>query len=109
VYADGSPGIGIFTSLSHPWGGAPTYVLTNYVLGVRRELDTTTGTYGWVFDPVLEILEGLGLTWVKGKVPLESGGWIEAGWSIADGTVTSNLEVVGAKGVEVDGKISSRL
>lgn len=109
VYADGSPGIGIFTSLSHPWGGAPTYVLTNYVLGVRRELDTTTGTYGWVFDLVLEILEGLGLTWVKGKVPLESGGWIEAGWSIADGTVTSNLEVVGAKGVEVDVKIPSRL
>ncbi|KAH8885313.1 Six-hairpin glycosidase, partial [Thozetella sp. PMI_491] len=35
VYADGSPGIGLFTSLSHPWGGAPTYAYTEYLLGVR--------------------------------------------------------------------------
>jgi hypothetical protein len=109
VYADGSPGIGIFTSLCHPWGGAPTYVLTDYVLGVRRELDTTTGTYGWVFDPVLEVVQGLGLTWVKGRVPVEGGGWIEAGWSIADGIVTSNLEVFEARGVDVDVRVPSRL
>jgi hypothetical protein len=109
VYADGSPGIGIFTSLCHPWGGAPTYVLTDYVLGVRRELDATTGEYRWVFDPVLEVLQGLGLTWVNGRVPLESGGWIEAGWEIEDGIVVWNLEVIGALGLNVDVKIPSRL
>jgi hypothetical protein len=109
VYADGSPGQGIFTSLCHPWGGAPTYLLTNYVLGVRRELDTTTGKYRWVFDPVLEVLQSLGLTWVKGRIPLESGGWIEAGWAISDGNVTWNLEVKEAGGVNVDVNIPSRV
>ncbi|KAF1772283.1 Aldolase-type TIM barrel [Phytophthora cactorum] len=29
------PGLEEFTSLSHPWGGAPTYLLTNYVAGIR--------------------------------------------------------------------------
>ena len=109
VHADGSPGLGIFTSLCHPWGGAPTYVLTNYVLGVRRELEISTGKYGWVFDPPLEVLQGLGLTWVKGRVPLDGGGWIEASWAIENGKVTSNVEVKEARGVEVDVKISSRL
>jgi hypothetical protein len=108
VYADGSPGIGIFTSLCHPWGGSPTYVLTDYVLGVRRELNATTGEYGWVFDPPLEVLKGLGLTWVNGSVPLQSGGWIEASWAITDENITSNLEVKEAPGVNVDVKIPSR-
>ncbi|KUJ15991.1 Six-hairpin glycosidase, partial [Mollisia scopiformis] len=91
VYADGSPGIGIFTSLCHPWGGAPTYILTDYVLGVRRELNGTTGEYGWVFDPVLEVAQGLGLSWVNGTVPLVGGGWIEAGWAVTEGNVTWSL------------------
>lgn len=109
VYADGSPGIGIFTSLCHPWGGAPTYILTDYVLGVRRDLNGTTGEYGWVFDPVLEVVEGLGLSWVNGTVPIVSGGWIEAGWRIVDGDVSWNLEVRDASDVTVDVKIPSRL
>jgi hypothetical protein len=108
LYVDGSPGIGLFTSLCHPWGGAPTYVLTDYVLGVRREVDTT-GEYRWVFDPPLEVLQGLGLTWVKGRVPLPRGGWIEAGWAIDDGFAIWNLEVIGAIGVKVDVKIPSQL
>ncbi|TVY21365.1 hypothetical protein LARI1_G001456 [Lachnellula arida] len=109
VYADGSPGIGMFTSLCHPWGGAPTYVLTGYVLGVRRELDGGTGEYGWVFDPVLEVAQGLGLSWVKGRVPLYGGGWIEASWEIINGSVTSNMEVKEAEGVTVDVRIPSHL
>lgn len=28
LYPDTSSGIGLFTSLSHSWGGAPTYLLT---------------------------------------------------------------------------------
>ncbi|KAK5149254.1 hypothetical protein LTR04_007277 [Oleoguttula sp. CCFEE 6159] len=85
LFPDGSPGIGIFTSLSHPWGGAPTYVLSDYVLGVRREMNATTETYGWVFDPVWEIVEGLRLQWAKGRVPLMGGGLIEAKWSLRNG------------------------
>jgi hypothetical protein len=107
VYADGSPGIGIFTSLCHPWGGAPTYVLMDYILGVRRELNASTGEYGWVFDPVLEVARGLDVSWVKGRVPLMGGGWIEAGWAITGGDVSWNMDVKGAKGVDVDVRIPS--
>lgn len=32
---DGRPGLCSFTSLGHPWGGAVTYVLTEWVAGVR--------------------------------------------------------------------------
>lgn len=109
VYADGSPGIGLFTSLCHPWGGAPTYVLTDYVLGIRRELSSTTGVYEWVFDPPLEVLQRLNLTWVNGRVPLGSGGWIDAGWKIIDGFVFWNLEVIGEIGVKVNVKVPSRV
>jgi len=105
VYANGSPGLGIFTSLCHPWGGAPTYVLTDYILGVRRAMNATTGEYGWVFDPALKIAQGLDLSWVNGRVPLQGGGWIEAGWEITNGKVTWNMHVKGAEGVKVDVRI----
>lgn len=35
VNQDGDPGLGLFTSLSHPWGGAPTYLTTAWVAGLR--------------------------------------------------------------------------
>ncbi|KAH8706974.1 Six-hairpin glycosidase-like protein [Phaeosphaeriaceae sp. PMI808] len=35
VKPNGSPGIDLFTSLAHPWGAAPTYVLAEYLLGVQ--------------------------------------------------------------------------
>lgn len=101
VYADGSPGIGMFTSLCHPWGGAPTYVLTDYILGVRKEFNGTTGEYEWVFDPATEIAEGLGLAWVNGTVPIYGGGYFEADWAVANGNVRRNINVVGTEGVGV--------
>ena len=107
VYADGSPGIGLFTSLCHPWGGAPTYVLTDYVLGVRRELDAATGQYMWIFDPPIRLLKRLGLTWAKGKVPLESGGWIEASWTIESGSIRWDTRVEGF-GVTIHSKLPTR-
>lgn len=102
VFADGSPGIGLFTSLCHCWGGAPTYVLTDYVLGVRREFNETTSAYGWVFDPAWDIVEGMNLTAAQGKVPLVGGGYIDANWTIVDGAVAYNVDVVGATGVVVN-------
>ncbi|CAM0140391.1 unnamed protein product [Umbelopsis sp. WA50703] len=95
VYPDGSPGIGIFTSLSHPWGGAPTYILSDYVLGVRKQWNQTEKTFDWVFDPVLDVAQGLGVTWAKGKVPIPEGGYIQASWSTTNGKTTSNVTVVG--------------
>jgi hypothetical protein len=38
VAPDGSPGIGLYTSLNHPWGSTPTYVLSSCVLGIRPVL-----------------------------------------------------------------------
>jgi hypothetical protein len=70
--------VGIFTSLNYSWGGVPTYVLTDYVLGVRRELNKGTGLFKWVFDPVWIVVDGLGLTWAQRGVPAFGGGWIEA-------------------------------
>lgn len=80
--------------------------MSNYILRVRSELDTATGKYGWVFDPVLEVAQGLGLTWVKGRVPLPLGGWIEASWNITNGKVTYDVDVQGAKGVKVNVKVA---
>lgn len=107
MYPDGSPGIGMFTSLAHPWGGAPTYVLTEYILGVRREFNSTTGGYGWVFDPALEISQALGLNWARGRVPVHGGGWIEADWSVESGNVIWNINTRNAGNLTVDVLIST--
>ncbi|KAJ5833355.1 hypothetical protein N7474_001666 [Penicillium riverlandense] len=107
LYQDGSPGIGIFTSLGHPWGGAATYVFSNYILGVRSEWNNAIGKYEWVFDPAWDIAEGLGLEWAKGKMPLSSGGYIEAEWKTSgkEGKATEpsmTATVVGNKNVRVN-------
>lgn len=49
---NGDPGLGIYSSLAHPWGGAPTYILTEWVTGIR----TASGPPGfgyrnWVVAP----------------------------------------------------------
>ena len=82
LYPDGSPGIGLFTSLNHPWGSAPTFVLTDYVLGV---VPTSPGFVTWSFEPILG--EQLGLTWVEGSVPTPKGA-ISAGWSLGGNSST---------------------
>ncbi|KFY52885.1 hypothetical protein V496_08090 [Pseudogymnoascus sp. VKM F-4515 (FW-2607)] len=101
LFPDGSPGIGLFTSLNHPWGGAPTYIYTDFILGVRRERNASTGEAGWVFDPVWEVVEGLGLTWAKGKMPLPGGkGWIEASWS--GEKESTEMKITAPEGVKVE-------
>lgn len=110
LYQDGSPGIGIFTSLSHPWGGAPTYIFSNYILGIRTEWNAQKIEYEWIFNPAWEIAEGLGLEWAKGKVPLSSGGYIEAEWSLSAQARKStskpvmNAKVVGNKAISINVK-----
>lgn len=77
VFLDGSPGLGVFTSLAHPWGSAPTYILTQYVLGVSPK---TAGYEQWSFEPMPALLRGglKGLTWAEGAVPMPNGVTIEA-------------------------------
>ncbi|KAK4506260.1 hypothetical protein PRZ48_004225 [Zasmidium cellare] len=91
LYPDGSPGIDLFTSLAHPWGAAPTYVLPEYVLGVTA---TSPGFRTWQFRPNLG---ALGLTEAKGTVPTPFG-VIEAGWEVVDGGKGAIVTVKGPKG-----------
>lgn len=81
LYQDGSPGIGLFTSLGHPWGGSPTYIYTGYILGLRTEWNEVNKSYQWIADPAFDVAAGLGITWASGKVPLPSGGHIQMCWS----------------------------
>lgn len=104
VYADGAPGIGIFTSLCHPWGGAPTYVLSNYVLGIRRELDKGSNEFEWVVDPVWEVVEKMGLTKAHGRMPLPNGGFIETSWWVTNGARKCQASVHGGANVRIHTK-----
>ncbi|KAK4899263.1 hypothetical protein LTR27_003495 [Elasticomyces elasticus] len=80
THPDGSPGIERFTSLAHPWGAAPTYVLPEYVLGVAA---TSSGYATWTFTP---LLGGLGLTEANGTVGTPYGD-IKASWKIEGDSV----------------------
>ncbi|KAK6432942.1 hypothetical protein LTR95_010880 [Oleoguttula sp. CCFEE 5521] len=73
----GKPGIQLFTSLAHPWGAAPTYVLPEYVLGISA---TSAGYQTFNFQP---LLQGLDLTEVNGTVVTPYGS-IHADWQIVD-------------------------
>ena len=50
-------------SLSHGWGGAPTWFMTSYALGARR-----SGTDGWVVEPALDVLSD-----ANGILPIQDG------------------------------------
>lgn len=76
VKPDGSPGIDGFTSLSHPWGAAPTYVFAEYLLGVQP---TRPGYERFSIRPMLGYL---GLKKVQGRVATPRGA-IEVAWEIA--------------------------
>lgn len=103
VYGDGRPGLDTYTSHAHPWGGAPTYVLSEYVLGIRA---TRPGFVEWVFEPSVAVTGVVDVDWVKGRVPVPGGG-IEGGWwKEEDGGVRVKVcGVEGTKGVvRVPGK-----
>ncbi|KAJ4373480.1 hypothetical protein N0V86_007620 [Didymella sp. IMI 355093] len=78
VKPDGSPGIDLFTSLAHPWGAAPTYVLPEYLLGVAP---SSPGYKTAVITPLIGYLN---LPQVSGRVPTPYGP-IEVAWAV-DGT-----------------------
>ncbi|KAK7529170.1 uncharacterized protein J3D65DRAFT_608029 [Phyllosticta citribraziliensis] len=73
------PALDAYTSLAHPWGGAPSYVLPMYVLGVRP---TAPGFAAWeVVVPAVEAVRGaLGVRWARGRVPVV-GGSVEVEWT----------------------------
>lgn len=56
-------------SLSHGWGGSPTWYLTTYILGAKR-----TGSHTWQVNPAFG-----GVNWASGSLPL-SLGELEVSW-----------------------------
>lgn len=86
VHPDGSPGIGLFTSLAHPWGAAPTYVLPEYLLGVAP----TSPGYNTV--RITPLFGYLSLSNVSGKVPTPHGA-IEVAWTIHGSIVDLTINI----------------
>ncbi|KAH7182409.1 Six-hairpin glycosidase-like protein [Fusarium flagelliforme] len=86
---DGSPGLGIMTSLCHGWAAGPTAELSKHVLGVQA---TKPGFSEWKVQPML-----LGLGWAKGRVPTEKG-TIEVEWKLVSDLLHMKIQVVGDKG-----------
>ncbi|KAK8016026.1 hypothetical protein PG991_008914 [Apiospora marii] len=72
VLPDGRPGLDRFTSLAHPWGGAPTYVLTEWAAGLRRGAGSEGFGYrNWTVDPQAGL--AMGLKRAEGRVQTPSG------------------------------------
>lgn len=76
---DLSPGLGLFTSLSHPWGGAPTYVLPQWIAGVRS---VKPGYQEWLVVPGFD---GFNLTSAKARVPTQYGS-LNVEWTLGSGS-----------------------
>ncbi|KAJ4349506.1 uncharacterized protein N0V89_008122 [Didymosphaeria variabile] len=93
VKPDGSPGLDLYTSLAHPWGAAPSYVLPEYLLGVRP---IAPGYKTFVINPAVGFLD---LREASGRVPTPFGA-IKAGWTanathaVIDVTVPDGTEGV---------------
>ena len=81
-----TPGLSLFTSLSHPWGGAPSYLLTDYIAGIRP---VTPGYKTWTFVPGIY---GFNLTYAKATVPTLYGP-LSVKWSLGKkGKLTVNVK-----------------
>lgn len=86
VKPDGSSRIDFFTSLAHPWGAAPTYVLPEYLLGIRA---TAAGYKEFVMQPAVWSLD---LRYVRGRVPTPSG-TASTSWIVGENEVVIDIEV----------------
>ncbi|CEI67897.1 hypothetical protein FVEN_g7821 [Fusarium venenatum] len=86
---DGTPGLGIMTSLCHGWAAGPTAELSKWVLGVQA---VEPGFAEWKVQPTL-----LGLEWAKGRVPTDKG-TIEVEWKLVSDLLHMKVQAGGDKG-----------
>ncbi|KAK8076105.1 alpha-L-rhamnosidase A [Apiospora phragmitis] len=81
VLPDGRPGLDRFTSLAHPWGGAPTYVLTEWAAGLQPAPGPAGFGYrSWIVSPQAGL--AMGLKDAVGHVQTPSGP-LSIRWEIA--------------------------
>ncbi|WYZ43889.1 hypothetical protein EsH8_VII_000325 [Colletotrichum jinshuiense] len=108
VDKQGGPGLGLYTSLSHPWGGAPTYLLTQWAVGIQ----TAAGARGfgyqeWVIAPQMGV--NMGLKKVSGTV-MTIHGSLKVEWRLEDGDMHIVVEApVQTKGVFKIGRTEEKL
>lgn len=81
VAQDQTPGLGLYTSLSHPWGGAPTYILPQYVAGIRSLAP------GYKVFAIVPGYEGFNLTKASASVKTVYG-MLSAKWTLKNGQLT---------------------
>ncbi|KAJ5343066.1 hypothetical protein MYU51_016253 [Penicillium brevicompactum] len=91
IFPDGRPGLGFYTSHAHPWGAAPTFALTEYVLGIQS---TAPGFAEWDFQP--GVLTP-GVSWAKGRVPTPHG-TITASWKVNSDANEIDIEACAPRG-----------
>jgi len=92
VSQDGTPGLGLFTSLSHPWGGAPTYLLTDWVAGIQgAERVQGFGYANWVVNPYVGVT--FGLKHVSARVVTALGGNLEVHWEVDENVKSLQVTV----------------
>jgi hypothetical protein len=95
VGTDLRPSLARYTSLSHPWGGAPTYILTNYVAGIRP-LDF--GYKTWIIEPAYT---GFELDGASARV-VTPFGVLSVRWSVQGAKITAVVTApVGTSGTFV--------
>ncbi|KAI5274261.1 Six-hairpin glycosidase [Aureobasidium subglaciale] len=76
------PALSRYTSLSHPWGGALTYILTEYVAGIRP---ATFGYKTWCITPAYT---GFGLDSASAQVKTPFG-LLSVKWSVVSGKINA--------------------
>ncbi|KAE8334041.1 Six-hairpin glycosidase-like protein [Aspergillus sergii] len=84
------PGLSLFTSLSHPWGGAPTYILTEWAAGLRPAKGSDAFGYRkWIVAP--ETGFQMGLKRAQAKVVTAFDGSLSVEWHVQDGKLYANI------------------
>ncbi|KAE8345118.1 hypothetical protein BDV24DRAFT_148538 [Aspergillus arachidicola] len=84
------PGLSLFTSLSHPWGGAPTYILTEWAAGLRPAKGPDAFGYRkWIVAP--ETGFQMGLKRAQAKVVTAFDGSLSVEWHVQDGKLYANI------------------
>ncbi|KAK1493457.1 RhaA is able to hydrolyze alpha-1 [Colletotrichum abscissum] len=103
------PGLGLFTSLSHPWGGAATYVLTEWATGLRAATGVDGFGYrNWVVSPASGV--EMGLKRASAKVVTAFEGELSVEWRVRDGDISVTIRApVGTQGQFVYGNQSIAL
>lgn len=87
------PGLGLFTSLSAAWAGAPTYLLTRHVAGIQQADGVAGFGYGnWVINPSAGL--AMGLTSASAKVVTAFGGNLSVSWTVGQGTAGMLMAVI---------------